>query len=69
MDASLIVICCIAFAIVFLVLAFLAVAMHLIAILFPVPKTAMDPMVVAAIASAVTSQYPGARVTRIEVVS
>jgi hypothetical protein len=63
---SLVAVCGIAFAAVFVLLALLAVAMHAITILFPERKAAIDSHVVAAISSTVASLYPGARVTRIE---
>ena len=47
-------------------LAFLALVMQLLAVLFPERKSALDPTVVAAISSTVASLYPGARVSRIE---
>jgi hypothetical protein len=63
---SLFPVCCIAFVAVFVLLAFLAMAMQLITLLFPERKVAVDPVLVAAISSTVASLYPGAQVTRIE---
>jgi hypothetical protein len=64
---SLLSICGIAFTSVFALLAFLALAMHLITSLFPADHDgANDPAVVAAISSAVAVVFPGARVTKIE---
>ena len=40
--------------------------MKLITVVFPDRLTSMDPVLVAAISTAVASIYPGARVTRIE---
>jgi hypothetical protein len=66
MALSLITICIIAFAAVFVLLLLLAVAMHLITVLFPERAPAADGAIVAAIASTAASLWPGARVTRIE---
>jgi hypothetical protein len=66
MALNLITICIIAFAAVFVLLLLLAVAMHLITILFPERTAEADGAVVAAISSTVASLWPGARVTRIE---
>jgi hypothetical protein len=59
-------VCGIAFGAVFLLLAFLAFAMHLITLFFPERRAATDPAMVAAISSTVAALYPGACVTRIE---
>ena len=58
--------CGLAFVTVFLLLAFLAVVMHLITEAFPEPDEAIDPALVAAITGTVATLIPGARVTRIE---
>lgn len=58
--------CSIAFLAVFVVLAFLAMVMQLIMAVFPERKTALDPLLVAAISCTVSTLIPGARVTRIE---
>jgi len=63
---SLITICIIAFAAVFVLLILLAVAMHVITIVFPERAASADGAVIAAISGAVASLSPGARVTRIE---
>ncbi len=66
---NLLVICGIALLVVFLVLTFLAAVMRGLMILFPQPDELADgiePVVVAAITQAVTTAYPGARVTGIE---
>ena len=65
-EINLIAVCGIAFGAVFVLLAFLALVMQLITIVFPERKAAIEPTVVAAISSTVASLYPGARVTRIE---
>jgi len=56
----------IAFAAVFVLLAFLAVVMQLITMVFPERAATVDAVLVSAITSVVASVYPGARVTRIE---
>jgi len=58
--------CCLAFVVVFLLLAVLAAVMRLITTLLPERRTPLDPAVVAAISTAVASVLPGARVTKIE---
>jgi hypothetical protein len=63
---SLLPLCSIAFVSVFILLAFLAVAMYLITVIFPERREAVDVVLAAAISSTVASVYPGARVTRIE---
>jgi hypothetical protein len=63
---SLFAVCAIAMCSVFTLLAFLALAMHLITVLFPERKPAIDPAVVAAISTSVGAAIPGARVTHIE---
>ena len=65
-PTSLLLLCSTAFVAVFVLLAFLAVAMHLITVCFPQQRTAVDAVVSAAIATTVASIIPGARVTRIE---
>lgn len=58
--------CYAAFAAVFVVLAFLALVIHLIALAFPAPAPGGDAALFAAVSACVASQYAGARVTRIE---
>ena len=58
--------CGIAFLAVFTILSFLAVTMKLMTTFFPVKEASVDPTVVAAITSSVTTVFPGATVTRIE---
>jgi TRAP-type C4-dicarboxylate transport system permease small subunit len=65
-PANLMLVCLIAFGVVFSVLAVLAAAMHTITILFPERAARVDDTIVAAISSAVATLVPGARVTRIE---
>lgn len=58
--------CAIAFTAVFVVLAFLALIIQLISLVFPAPATGADAALVAAIAGSVASLGRGARVTAIE---
>jgi hypothetical protein len=73
---SLFAVCSLAFLTVFLLLAFLALVMHLITEAFPVSEKSLipamvrvdsiDPAMVAAITGTVATIIPGARVTMIE---
>jgi hypothetical protein len=63
---SLFAVCGLAFLTVFLLLTFLAVVMHLITTSFPEGEDALEPAMVAAIASSVATLIPGARVVQIE---
>ena len=65
-PVNLVLICLIAFVTVFLLLAVLALAMHLTTMLFPPPAARIDPTVVAAISTTVSTVWPGARLTKIE---
>ena len=58
--------CYTAFAAVMVVLAFLAVVIHLVSLVFPARPADADAAVVAAITTAVAARHPGAQVTRIE---
>ncbi len=66
METNLLAVCGIAFGAVFVLLAFLAVVMQLITILFPARKDALMETIAAAISVTAASLYPGARVTKIE---
>jgi hypothetical protein len=55
-----------AFTAVFVLLALLAVVMHVITLVFPERPSRIDPVLVAAITSTVSTLYPNARVTKIE---
>lgn len=57
--------CVTAFGVVFVVLAFLALVIHLIGLVLPARVSRTDPAVVAAIAAAVAARQPGARVVHI----
>lgn len=65
-DVSIVNACGIAFGAVFALLAFLAVAMHFITLIFREEEPETDPALVAAISTAVASIVPGATVIRIE---
>ncbi len=65
-TTSLLPICVFAFGIVFVLLASLAVAIHLITVVFPERVRVVDAAVVAAITGTVASVLGGARVTRLE---
>jgi hypothetical protein len=66
LEDNLFAVCSLAFLTVFALLAFLALAMHLITAAFPPLKAVLDSAVVAAVSSTVASLIPGARVTKIE---
>ena len=57
--------CITAFSVVFVVLGFLALVIHIISLVLPARAPRTDPAVVAAIAAAVATQRPGAQVVRI----
>ena len=63
---DLIAVCGTAFSAVFVLLALLAAVMQLITLVFPERQPRIDPVVVAAITSTVSTLYPNARVTKIE---
>jgi len=65
-DVDLLWVCAVAFTGVFTLLAALAVVMHLITVLFPERRAAVDPVVTAVVSTTVATLFPGARVTRIE---
>ena len=65
-ETGLLPVCGIAFLAVFFLLAILAAAMQLITALFPGLRKALDPAVVAAISSTVSTLYAGSRVTEIQ---
>jgi len=55
-----------AFTAVFVLLALLAVVMRIITLVFPERRARIDPVLVAAITSTVSTLYPIARVTKIQ---
>ncbi len=58
--------CVAAFSAVFLLLALLALVMRLIIVAFPHKTTGTDAAVFAAVATALSTVYPGTRITKIE---
>jgi len=65
-DVNLLVICLNAFIAVLILLSTLGLGMQLLTRLFPVPVSRSDSALTAAISSAVTSAFPGARLTHVE---
>ena len=65
-GTDLLLICALAFAGVFLLLACLAAVMRLIMAVFPKLEDKADTALLAAVASAAAAMYPGTRVTKIE---
>lgn len=59
-------ICLTAFCAVALLLSILAGLMRLILTIFPPKEETTDAMMIAAVASVVTSLYPGTRITKVE---
>ena len=59
-------VCLLALLVVFVVLAVLSAAMYLMTVLFPARRTGVEAAALAAVAAAVASLVPGARVTRVE---
>jgi hypothetical protein len=66
LEDNLFAVCSLAFLTVFALLAFLALAMHVITLSFPATKAVLDSAVVAAVTNTVAALIPGARVTKIE---
>lgn len=65
-GSNLLAVCSTALTAVFVLLALLAVVMRVITLLFPERPVRIDPFLVAAITSTVSTLYPNARVTKIE---
>ncbi len=63
---ELLIVCCTAFIAVFVLLSLMAVVMRLLVKLFPAKDAGHDAALVAAVAVTFKSQYPGARITRME---
>ena len=59
-------ICGIAFLIVFLILAFLALLMRIIMLIFPEKRVGVDAAMIVAVTSAVQSLFPGTKITKIK---
>lgn len=66
MATDLLIICGIAFLIVFIILAFLAFLMRLTMLVFPQKAVEMDSAVIAAIAATIHSVFPGTKITKLE---
>jgi len=65
-SAELMLICAVAFLMVFVILAFLAVMMRVIMLFFPERKVKTDTALITAIAAAAQTVFPGTQVTHIE---
>lgn len=65
-SVNLLMVCASAFVGVFLLLIFLSLVMKLITAVFPQKTAESDVAVLAAVASAVSSAYPGTKITKIE---
>ena len=65
-ESNLVTICGTAFVAVFVLLVVLAAVIRLLTTVFPHRDLSADAALAAAICTAVTTVYPGARVTRIE---
>ncbi len=65
-SIDLLMICASAFVGVFLLLALLALVMRIIMVVFPQKAQGTDAAVVAAVAAAISTAYPGIRITNIE---
>ncbi|UCE25220.1 MAG: hypothetical protein JSU74_04010 [Candidatus Zixiibacteriota bacterium] len=65
-SSELLLICLSAIVVVFILLAFLALVMRLIMAVFPEKIIASDSAYVAAIASVVSTMYPGTKISKVE---
>jgi hypothetical protein len=65
-PSNLLIICASAFVGVFLLLTFLALVMRVIILLFPQKSAGGDAALMAAVVSAVSTAFPGTRITNIE---
>ncbi len=65
-SLDLLVICVSAFVVVFLILTLLALVMRLIMAVFPEKVVKADSAYLAAIASVISTIYPGTRITKVE---
>ena len=64
--ADLLMVCIVSFSAVFLLLAFLAVVMRILIQILPEKLAKTDAAVLAAITAAVSTLYPGTRITRVK---
>jgi len=65
-SPDLLIICASAFIAVFVLLAFLAIVMRIITVLFPQKAASTDAVAIAAVASVISTLYPGTRITKVE---
>jgi hypothetical protein len=65
-SAELVVICGVAFLMVFVILLLLAVIMRLIILVFPEKAALSDAAMIAAISAAVQTVFPGTKLTKVE---
>jgi len=65
-SQDLLFICASAFAMVFILLALLAVVMRIITFAFPEKISKTDETILAAMASVVSTVYPGTKITKVE---
>ena len=65
-SVDLVVVCSVAFLMVFVILALLALMMRLIILIFPERKAASDAAMIAAITTAVQTVFPGTKLTKVE---
>ena len=66
METDLIMICGIAFLIVFIILALLAILMRITMIIFPQKSVGMDSAMIAAIAATIHAAFPGTTISKLE---
>jgi len=65
-STDLIFICVVAFFMVFIILALLALSMRIIILVFPEKKAKIDAAMIAAVTAAVQTIIPGTKVTKVE---
>ena len=65
-SSNLLIICISSFIAVFLLLTILAIVMKGIIVIFPQKEAKTDAVVIAALATAISSVYPGTKITNIK---
>lgn len=65
-STELLLICGVAFLMVFIILALLALSMRIIILVFPEKKVKIDASMIAAVTAAVQTIFPGTKVTKVE---
>jgi len=65
-SVELVVICGVAFLMVFVILVLLALMMRIIILIFPEKKAVSDAALIAAISVAVQTVFPGTKLTKVE---